>query len=345
MITFYPGPSKVYPEVATYLQDAMNEGILCQNHRSFAFMEMLKECISIFKHKQNIPDEYSVYFTSSATECWEIISQSLVKNHSHHIFNGAFGEKWFDYSSRLNKNTKATKFDFQKKIGIFEDIIFDADVVCFTQNETSNATKIELDFLNYSNHKSLVAIDVTSSIGGIELDWKLGDIWLASVQKCLGLPAGMGILICSPNAIERAEEINERNHYNSLLFIHENFKKYQTHYTPNVLSIYLLMKIMQQVPDIQAVSSKTKVRGKDFYAFVENETCFELLVENKEIRSDTVIAVKGTVNDILSIKQKAKENNIILGNGYGEWKDTTYRIANFPAIEDSEFDKLKTLLL
>ena len=41
---------------------------------------------------------------------------------------------------------------------------------------------------------------------------------------------------------------------------------------------------------------------------------------------------------------KAKENNIILGNGYGAWKDTTFRIANFPAIEDWEFDQLKTLL-
>ena len=83
----------MYPQVATYLQDAMNEGILSQNHRSTPFMEMLKVCISVFKQKQNIPDDYEVYFTSSATECWEIVSQSLVKNHSHHIFNGAFGEK------------------------------------------------------------------------------------------------------------------------------------------------------------------------------------------------------------------------------------------------------------
>ncbi len=70
MLTFYPGPSKVYPELAIYMQDAMKEGILSQNHRSLAFMNMLSNCMNLFKEKQNIPNDYMVYFTSSATECW-----------------------------------------------------------------------------------------------------------------------------------------------------------------------------------------------------------------------------------------------------------------------------------
>jgi phosphoserine aminotransferase len=345
LITFYPGPSKVYSQVAIYLQDAMKEGILSQNHRSVAFMAMLKECIKLFKQKQNIPDEYHLYFTSSATECWEIIGQSLVRNTSHHVFNGAFGEKWFEYASRLNPDTTKTKFDFQEPFNAKNLTQEKADVICFTQNETSNATQIDIDFLKNSPSDSLIAIDVTSSLGGIELDWKLGDVWLASAQKCLGLPAGLGILVCSPKALKRAEEIGEKNHYNSLLFIHENFQKYQTHYTPNVLGIYLLMRVMQQVSDIQTISNKTNTRASEFYDFIENKTSLKLLINNFEIRSETVIAIEGTLEEITLLKQKAKENNIILGNGYGQWKDTTFRIANFPAIENWEFDKLKNLLL
>jgi phosphoserine aminotransferase len=343
LTTFYPGPSKVYPQVAEYLQDAMKEGILSQNHRSLAFMEMLKECIRLFKEKQNIPDDYHVYFTSSATESWEIVSQSLVKDHSHHVFNGAFGEKWFDYASRITKNNTCTKFNFQEKFD--SDLLknVDSEIICFTQNETSNATQIDLSFLEKIQNQ-LIVIDVTSSLGGIKLDWKLGDIWLASVQKCLGLPAGLGVMICSPRALKRAEEIGERKHYNSLLFVHENFQKYQTPYTPNVLGIYLLMRVMQQVADIQTISSKTKTRSKDFYDFIETKTSLKLLLENSEVRSETVIAVEGKVEEIAALKQKAKENYITLGNGYGDWKDTTFRIANFPAIEDWEFDKLKNLL-
>lgn len=320
----------------------MNEGILSQNHRSMAFMEMLEVCILAFKQKLNIPKDYEVYFTSSATECWEIVSQSLVKNQSHHVYNGAFGEKWFEYASRIGKTTSATKFDYQEILN--KNVISDADVWCFTQNETSNATQIGNSFFGHLQTDSLIAVDVTSSLGGIALDWKSGDIWLASVQKCLGLPAGMGIMICSPKAIKLAEEIGDRNHYNSLLFIRDNFRKYQTHYTPNILGIYLLMRVMQQVPDIQTINLHIKERAKDFYNFISKETNLDLLITNEDLRSETVIAIKGTADEISVLKQKAKENNIILGNGYGAWKDTTFRIANFPAIEDWEFDKLKTLL-
>lgn len=344
MTTFYPGPSKVYPEVATYLQDAMNEGILSQNHRSLAFMEMMRACIEIFKQKLNIPANYTVYFTSSATECWEIVSQSLVQKQSHHIYNGAFGEKWFDYNSKIHPDSTFQKFDFQETFTQIESIPISAELVCITQNETSNATQISTDFLENINSETLVAIDVTSSLGGIELDWTKGDIWLASVQKCLGLPAGLGVMICSEKALKRAKEIGDRKHYNSLLFIEENFKKYQTHYTPNILGIYLLKRVMQQVADIQTISSHIKTRANEFYQFIKKETSLELLIENEDVRSDTVIAIKGNIEEISLLKQKAKENNIILGNGYGEWKDTTFRIANFPAIEDWEFDKLKTLL-
>jgi phosphoserine aminotransferase len=37
--------------------------------------------------------------------------------------------------------------------------------------------------------------------------------------------------------------------------MNDNFKKYQTHYTPNVLEIYLLSKILEQIPDISETSA------------------------------------------------------------------------------------------
>ena len=37
-------------------------------------------------------------------------------------------------------------------------------------------------------------------------------------------------------------------------------------------------------------------------------------------------------------------NNIVAGKGYGEWKKNTWRIANFPAIEDREFIQLFKVL-
>jgi phosphoserine aminotransferase len=344
MITFYPGPSKIYPQVSQYLQDAVAAGILSQNHRSQAFMDMLKDCIGLFKQKLNIPASYHVYFTSSATECWEIVAQSFTAKGSLHIFNGAFGQKWYEYSRKIvGDSTFDIQFGFVENIPILETDTSKYDVLCITQNETSNATQVDVGQIPPA--EALIAFDVTSSIGGITLDWTKGDIWLASVQKCLGLPAGLGVLICSPKAIKQAQVIGERKHYNSFLFIHENFEKYQTHYTPNVLSIYLLKRVMDQVENIEVISKKLKARSQDFCRFIENETVWQLLIKNESVQSDTVIAVEGVSEAIKQIKQKAREAGIILGNGYGNWKETTFRIANFPAIEDWEFEALKACLV
>jgi phosphoserine aminotransferase len=344
MITFYPGPSKIYPQIGQYLQDAVAEGILSQNHRSQAFMDMLKDCFALFKQKLNIPIDYHVYFTSSATECWEIVAQSFTAKGSLHIYNGAFGQKWFEYSRKIvGDNTFDIPFDFEENIPILETDTSKYDVLCITQNETSNATQVDVSQI--PSAEALIAFDVTSSIGGIALDWTKGDIWLASVQKCLGLPAGLGVMICSPKAIKQAEIIGERKHYNSFLFVHENFEKYQTHYTPNVLSIYLLKRVMEQVENIEIISKKLKARNQEFCQFIEQETVWRLLVGNETVRSDTVIALEGVSDAIKVVKQKAKEAGITLGNGYGNWKETTFRIANFPAIEDWEFERLMEVLV
>ncbi len=78
-LSFYPGPSQLYPEVEGYLQDAYRSGILSMNHRSPAFMDMLSGILAAMHEKLAVPTDYEIYFTSSATECWEIVSQSLVE--------------------------------------------------------------------------------------------------------------------------------------------------------------------------------------------------------------------------------------------------------------------------
>ena len=306
-------------------------------------MEITRGAIEGLHQKLNIPEDYSIYFISSATEAWEIIAQSLTRKQSVHYYNGAFGKKWAEYAEKLVFSIEEIPF------GLNEIPIIDTkkdynDVVCITQNETSNGTQIKsLEPFRNAFSEAIIAVDATSSLGGIVLDWQQADVWFASVQKCLGLPAGMGLMICSPQAIKRAEEINDRKYYNSLLFIHENFQKYQTHYTPNVLSIYLINKIISDISNISIISERIKQQANDWYCFFEKleNQAGTILVQNKEVRSDTVITIAGTEEQIKAIKALTKAQNITIGNGYGVWKDTSYRIANFPAIEAFEIEQLQ----
>ncbi|MVM34338.1 aminotransferase class V-fold PLP-dependent enzyme [Spirosoma sp. HMF4905] len=333
MITFYPGPSKVYPQVADYAADAIRQGIVSLNHRSAGFMDIVQETIRLLHEKLDIPADYHIALVSSATECWEIVAQSLTAEASLHPYSGAFGKKWAEYAYRIKPPTSLSE----------------ADVLCIVQNETSNGTQVNMETLSQfrRDFSSLIAVDAVSSMAGIAFDWTLADVWFASVQKCFGLPAGLAVLVYSPAALKRAEEIGENNHYNSLLFIHENFSKFQTPYTPNGLSIYMLMRVLQQVSAIAVVNTMTKKRAADWYAFFEKPELgpdFRLLIEDRVTRSDTVIAIEGSEAAIKSIKAAAQQAGITLGNGYGDWKNTTFRIANFPAISDEEIGTLMEFL-
>ena len=346
MITFYPGPSKVYPQVEQYLSDAYQSGILSVNHRSEPFMAMLRETIEAMKTNLGIPEGYEIYFCSSATECWEIIAQSLISTKSLHVFNGAFGEKWLEYTQKIKPETNGFSFDINTLPRI-SDIVSDQEneVICLTHNETSNGTALPFSFFAELRKQTeqVIAVDATSSMAGVEFPWKEADVWYASVQKCFGLPAGLSVIIASPRAIQQAEKIGDRNFYNSFLFVRDNFLRYQTPYTPNALGIYLAGRVMKQVESLTIVSAQTKKRAAEWYAFL-TEHGYSVLVDQDEVRSDTVIAVSGSKDKVAYIKKEARENGIMLGNGYGAWKETTFRIANFPAISQDEIDQLKNFL-
>jgi phosphoserine aminotransferase len=344
MVSFYPGPSQIYPQVSSYLADAFESGILSANHRSAQCMALVEETLALFHEKLNLPADYSIYFTSSATECWEIISHSIISPRNIHIFNGAFGKKWSEYDRKIVKS-EIVNFQFgeNQKLPFFQKN--ENDLICITQNETSNGTQISIDSISQlKDNNCLIAVDATSSMAGIELDWSKADIWLASVQKCFGLPAGLGVLVCSPMAIQACKLAAQQNHYNSLLNIDKNMQLFQTAYTPNVLGIYLLNRVLNQIENIAITSQRIKKQAKEWYEYFEKNSNYTTLIDNKECRSDTVIVLKGEPEKIAQIKQKAAQAGIVLGNGYGEFKDNTFRIANFPAINPSEIAKLKDIL-
>lgn len=348
MLTFYPGPSKVYPQVPRYVQEAYDAGVLSINHRSPEFVEISARTIGLVKEKLRVPDAYTVFYASSATECWEIISQSLVGQASYHVYNGAFGEKWFRYARQLQPQAEGYTFDRQQPLKLEAmQPPEDAEIICLTQNETSNGTAVAPGTLTSIRAKfpdTLITIDATSSLAGVDLPIDQADVWYASVQKCFGLPAGMAVLICSPRALEHATQLGENRHYNSLLYMQEQMQRWQTTHTPNVLNIYLLMRTLEARADIGEVNRQTNARYAAWIRFLSGIDAIQLLIDDEAIRSRTVIPIASDPETITRLRDQAKKSGIIVGNGYGDLKSSTLRIANFPAIEDHEIEQLKNFL-
>jgi phosphoserine aminotransferase len=344
MLTFAPGPSKVYDTLPTYLQDACATGILSANHRSAAFMNLYQQTEALMREKLHMPQDYKLLFTSSSTENWEIISQSIVESASFHIYSGSFGKKWFEYAKHIIPASNFIKIDASQSIDVENlNISEEFDLIALTQNETANASQVSMAMIEEIKDKfpeKMIAVDTTSSMGGIELDFSLADIWYASIQKCFGLPAGCGVLVLSPKAIEKVERKGENGRYNSLNFMLENARGFQTHYTPNVLGIYLLNRVLKAMSEIHHIDANLHDRMKKLENCIVQTKSLRMLVDNAETRSTTVLAVTGPEETITKVKMEAKEAGMELGGGYGPLKPTSFRIANFPAITDSEMDRL-----
>lgn len=342
---FYPGPAKLHPMVPRWTMEIFAEGLTSRNHRSAEIIACYRRAVEGLQKKLLVPADYTILFTSSATECWEILAQSFAGDTFVHIFNGAFGAKWAGVSQKLGNPVHAIRYDINAPLPDWQ--LPPSNWICLTHCETSNGTYIadnQIINIKKQHPERLVALDATSSLGGISIPWESTDYVFASVQKCLGLPSGMAVLICSPQAAHRAMQQGITTHYNSLANSLPLAQQYQTTHTPNILDICLLMKLMENIAPIYLIDKPLQQQAAQWYEWLAQQG-FDLLISNDAVRSPTVVTVKATEDYIVHLKSAAAQQGFVLGNGYGEWKNTTFRIANFPAITAAEVMALQEFLL
>lgn len=348
LVSFFPGPSQVDPNLKTYLEEACNAGVLSMQHRSAAFIKLVEETLKLLRTKLQIPPNYTILFAGSATECWEILGESFIDQFSLHLTTGAFGEKWYQYRSKLAPNCAQLALSPQKILSLNQAAKFKASakIVCLTQNETSNGTQVKNKLIhNFKKRfeESLILVDSTSYMAGQLIDWRVGDVFFASVQKCFGLPPGLAVMVCSPRAVQKARQLNHSKHYNSLTRLVDYIEKYQTPFTPNILGIYLLKRVLEARCDIRSLDQRLKSRAKSI-----QQTCikagYKPFIVNRSVRSNTVLVFKDKPAFIELLKTKMLAEKMVLGNGYGTLKSDTFRIANFPAHTDADFAHLLKIL-
>ncbi len=340
-INFYPGPSKINRQIPLLAEKAFKNQVLEFNHRSEEFHSVFKKAQNKVRKFLKVPEDYNIHFVSSATESWEIIGESFIKENTTHIYNGAFGEKWSSVNKKLGLNTLNIEFD----INTLPDIsaILSSEIICLTHCETSNGTKLPKSFiesLREKHNNSLIAVDATASLGGIQLDISHTDIVFASVQKCFGLPAGLSVFITSPNAEKKAAELNKTTHYNSFLQIAKNSAVWETTHTPNILGIYMLSE-MDFSKKFFISRQNLKSRAKDIKVELK-KFGFRTIANKPNLNAETVICFYHPSPKKLIERAKAKQ--LIIGKGYGKWEENTIRIANFPSHTDYEFEQLLRFL-
>ena len=349
-IYFTAGPAELHPKFEDFMRQAIDEQIGSISHRSGQFRKIYQHCVENLRVLMNIPESSGIFFTGSASEVWERILLNLVEHESFHLVNGSFSDKFYKYA------VSAQKYAHKQEKPIGEGFSYGeievpeyAELICVTQNETSTGVQMreaDIHKLKRSNQKRLLAVDMVSSAPIPEIDLELVDTAFFSVQKAFGLPAGLGVWIANEKCLEKAKRLSKYEgvtigSHNNLPTLWKNYETYETPATPNVLGIYLLGKVAEDMNKIgiENIRKETDEKAKKIYKYLETSSLCSVAIKNAEHRSKTVI-VANTTKSSKGIIEKLKEKNMIVGGGYGPNKDTQIRISNFPSNTMEQIDGL-----
>lgn len=348
-IYFTPGPSEVYFTVEQHLKNAFKEQVPCISHRGKEFIAIYKETVDNIRALLNLPDDFHIVFTTSATEVWERISENLIEENSFHLVNGDFSNKFYKAAKALGKNAIA----HESTAGTCADvnqlaIPNEVELIGMAQNETSTGAALPLEdiyAIKKANPDKLVVVDAVSSLPVVDIDFNQVDSVYCSVQKCFGLPAGLGVWIFNDKCLAKAEQLQSKGKfhdtYHSIFNLVKFTEKYQTPCTPNVLNIYLLGKVVGDMLNkgIDAIRRESNYKSALLYNLFENHGQLSSFVKEKRFRSLTVGVAEvtgesGTLIDTLAAK------GMVTGSGYGEFKKSHIRIANFPTHSKEQMEML-----
>lgn len=339
MIEFSPGPSQLYPKVPDILQDALDEGVMSMSHRSAWFADLYASTVGGLRELLDIPEDYHVWFMGSATEAMERIIQNTVSVSSHHFVNGAFSDKFAKIARDLGTSPTCAEVAWGQGHDLrAASVPASAELIAVTQNETSTGVAIlaeDIAAIHDRYPEKLMAVDVVSAVPYMDLDYSKADCVFFSVQKGFGLPAGLGVMIASPRALARAEELKlskSIGSYHSFVELAKNEAKSNTPETPNVLAIYLLNRVVGDMlaRGQQAMRDRLKDNAKKLYAAIEAHPRLSPAVAEPKFRSNTVI-VADVEGGSAPLIEAVKKQGFSIGAGYKDKKTTQIRIANFPA--------------
>jgi phosphoserine aminotransferase len=351
-VYFTPGPSGLYFTVEHHIKHAIKSGVTSISHRSKQFEEIFREAETNLKILLQLPDNYKMVFTSSATEIWEKMADSLISNKSLHMVNGAFSKKFYTVVNNLNKEADIIESSWGDLPDFKTSTTESYDLISVTHNETSTGVRTPLDklySLKEQHPESILAVDAVSSLPVVDFDYSKIDTVYASVQKAFGLPAGLGVWLINDKTEALARKINEqgntRQSSHNIISLIDQAQKYQTPSTPNILGIYLFSQVVRDMINrgIQQIRNDVIYKSAIMYNMLDQHDVIKPFIKEKILRSDTIIVIDSgeRTNDL---KAYLSDHKLEVGNGYGNMMGKQIRIANFPTHSKEQFEMLVDLI-
>ncbi|CAB0944449.1 phosphoserine transaminase [Corynebacterium diphtheriae] len=341
------GPSKVRP---AQLNAIVNAGadVIGTSHRQPAVKNIVGSIREGLSSLFSLPDGYEIVLSlGGATAFWDAATFGLIEKKSGHLTFGEFSGKFAKASAQAPWLDEPTIISAEPGDTPTPVAMEGCDVIAWAHNETSTGAMVPVIRPENSDGQ-LVAIDATSSAGGLPVDMHNADVYYFSPQKCFASDGGLWLAAMSPAALERIEKINASDRFIpaflNLQTAVDNSRKNQTYNTPAVGTLLMLenqVEWMNANGGLDAMVERTTANSSALYEWAEKRAETTPYVTDPAKRS----LVVGTIDfddsiDAAALAKVLRANGILDVEPYRKLGRNQLRIGMFPAIDTADVDTL-----
>lgn len=342
---FVPGPTWVRPEILEEMTRPMI------GHRSAEFKTLFRSIANDLKPLFGTAQSTFVA-TCSGTALMEASLVNCVPRRVLVTTCGAFSERFGTIAESLGLEVDRVSSPWGTAVGpeALEEHLSSRrvhyDAVTITHNETSTGVTNDVAELarvvRETSNDTLIIVDAVSSLGGIPFnfdEWGI-DVCFASVQKGIALPPGITVFAVSERAFARAAKLPYRGTYFDFLRYKKDAQDDSVPTTPSIPHFYALAAQLDAILRRETLEARfdRHVTMRDLT--IRRTATFAKLAADPEHASPTVSAL-APVKNPEAIRTEMKRRGYTLGGGYGQWKETTFRIGH---MGDIPLDALEEML-
>lgn len=325
MPLFTAGPSEISPQISKILS------LPIIHHRSKEFKECFDFCHDKLLEISQMQEVFML--CSSGSGAMESAISSLSPSHLLILENGKFSQRWGEIarSFDIKTTTLSCPWDSSHRVSEALEVLRgdeSIDGVCLCGVESSGGVREEYELIAQSikthNPQILVFLDGIALFGGEKIESQNLDILVASSQKILGLPVGLGFVFTSSYALSLLQNRVPKSYYLAL-----------QNYLNNPIAFSLPSSLFKALEFVLK-----NVDFKKNYTLIEErfERTKEIL-RSKGIAlypqnpSKTIIAFNDTHSQI---KNALAQSNILISSGQSHLKESVSRIGNFGGFQEYE---------
>jgi len=354
---FAPGPSQPLPGLAEAAARAFAAGLPGWNHRSPEFTALMERLDADLRRLLALPEDWSLWFVSSASYAMELALRNLVRERAWSLDLGAFSRRFAEIGLLLGRRVAATRIPSGEGLWsraadpaawIAAQADPDAEAWLLCHNETATGVALPLEQLPpVRPGDPLRLVDAVSIGGACALPLDRGDLWMIGAQKAFGCPPGLALLLVAPRARARAAELVAEGRDVGAWFSFERLelhaRRFQAPCTPNTLGLALLAEAAAALAaqGMPAIEAATRAKSARLYGWLEDHPRLAPLVAERRDRSPTVVALRWRDGrPTAPLKTALAAEGLVVGGGYGALKESTLRVAAFPAHGMPQLDEL-----